>query len=406
MPSTAPRDPSSYIKHVVVIFQENRSFDNLFSGFPGADSASGGFTSTGAYVPLASVPLEDGSDPNHRRDDFENSYDGGKMDGFDKVGVFGPTKPATYVYARVPQREVQPYWDLAKNYTIGDRMFQSSSSSSFTQHQYLIAGQAGGLTDVPSAMPWGCDAPTGTTTVTINPDGSLGVGPFPCFSYGTLASTLDAKNISWGYYAPPVGGAEVGNIWSAFDAISQVRFGPDWARNVHSPETGVLSDIQNGTLPSVSIVIPDAMNSDHARFSAVNGPAWVSSIVSAVGGSQYWKDTAIFVTWDDWGGWYDHVTPPQIDAEGLGMRVPLLAISPYAKHGYVSHVLYETASITRFIEDTFGLASLGQRDATANSPTDMFDFSQTVTPLVQLRRTKSIRDFQSQRPTLIAPDDD
>jgi len=412
MPSTTPPvvqlKSSAYIKHIVVIMQENRSFDNLFSGFPGADTATGGVTSTGAFLPLATVPLEDGADPNHRHGDFLNSFDGGKMDGFDKVGVYSSsTRPATYVYARVPQTQVQPYWDMAKNYGIADRMFQSSSSASFTQHQYLIAGQAGGLTDVPSALPWGCDAPAGTTTVTLNPDGSQGVGPFPCFSYSTIATTLDAKGVTWGYYAPAVGGGDVGGVvWSAFDAISPVRYGADWTHNVRSPETTVLGDIAGGTLPSVSIVIPDAANSDHARFSAVNGPAWVSSIVNAVGASKYWQDTAIFVTWDDWGGWYDHVPPPQLDIEGLGMRVPLIVISPYAKRGFVSHTQYETASITRFIEDTFGLASLGQRDATATPPADMFDFTQSVKPLAQLRTTKSIRDFQRQRPSGVAPDDD
>ncbi len=410
MPSTPARPPvsaSSVIKHVVIIVQENRSFDNLFNGFPGADTAQGGTTSTGAYIPLATVGLEDGADPNHRRSDFVNSFDGGKMDGFDKVGVFGPSRPSTYVYAKVPQSEVQPYWDYAKNYGIADRMFQSSTSASFTQHQYLIAGQSAGLTDVPSALPWGCDAPAGTTTVTINPDGSLGTGPFPCFSYKTIADSLDAKGISWGYYAPAVSSGDVaGNIWSAFDAISPVRFGADWTRNIHSPETNVLGDITGGTLPSVSIVIPDSANSDHARFSAVNGPAWVSSIVSAVGNSKYWNDTAIFVTWDDWGGWYDHVPPIAIDAEGPGMRVPLLAISPYAKHGYISHTIYETASLTRFVEDVFGLGNMGQRDATAHSPVDMFDFTQTVKPLAAVRTTKSIRDFQMQRPSGLAPDTD
>jgi len=402
-----PVQPGSVIKHVVIIVQENRSFDNLFSGFPGADTASGGTMSNGAYVPLATVPLGDGTDPSHLRMDFINSFDGGKMDGFDKVGTFGPPKPATYAYARVPQSEVQPYWDLAKNYGIADRMFQSSTSASFTQHQYLIAGQAGGLTDVPSAFPWGCDAPSGTTTVTINANGSLGVGPFPCFSYRTIADSLDAKGVTWGYYAPAVNGGDVsGNIWSAFDAILPVRYGADWARNIHSPETNVLSDITAGSLPSVSIVVPDARNSDHARFYAVNGPAWVSSIVNAIGGSKYWSDTAIFVTWDDWGGWYDHVPPIQIDAEGPGMRVALLAISPYAKRGYVSHTIYETASLTRFVEEVFLLPSLGQRDATANSPVDMFDFTQPVKALARVRSTKSIRDFQMQPPSGVAPDDD
>ncbi|HWT06813.1 MAG TPA: alkaline phosphatase family protein, partial [Xanthomonadales bacterium] len=148
-----------------------------------------------------------------------------------------------------------------------------------------------------------------------------------------------------------------------------IRYGTDWANNEIAPETSILNDVANGTLRSVSFVTPDALNSDHARFPSATGPMWVSSIVSAIGNSKYWKDTAIFVTWDDWGGWYDHVVPPKIDQNGPGFRVPLIAISPYAKHGYVSHVQFETSSITRYIEDVFGLPTLGQRDATAPRPT-------------------------------------
>jgi phospholipase C len=133
----------------------------------------------------------------------------------------------------------------------------------------------------------------------------------------------------------------------------------------------------------------------------------VSSIVSAIGSSQYWKDTAIFVTWDDWGGWYDHVAPPKIDQNGPGFRVPLIAISPYAKHGYVSHVQLETSSITRYIEEIFNLPSLGQRDATANAPDDMFDYAQQVQPLSGVRTSRSaMRAASTRAPSHLIPDDD
>jgi phospholipase C len=133
----------------------------------------------------------------------------------------------------------------------------------------------------------------------------------------------------------------------------------------------------------------------------------VSSIVSAIGSSQYWKDTAIFVTWDDWGGWYDHVAPPKIDQNGPGFRVPLIAISPYAKHGYVSHGQLETSSITRYIEEIFNLPSLGQRDATANAPDDMFDYAQQVQPLSGVRTSRSaMRAASTRAPSHLIPDDD
>jgi phospholipase C len=128
--------------------------------------------------------------------------------------------------------------------------------------------------------------------------------------------------------------------------------------------------------------------------------------VSALGASPYWNDTAIFVTWDDWGGWYDHAVPPRGDLNGPGLRVPLIAISPYAKHGYVSHVQLETVSLLRYIEDTFGLASLGQRDAIATPPDDMFDYAQAPKPLSGIRLSTSAMRAASQRaPSYVAPDD-
>ena len=182
---------------------------------------------------------------------------------------------------------------------------------------------------------------------------------------------LDAKNVSWKYYTP-----EPYFLWTGPDAISHIRYGADWA-NVSIPETNVFSDIAQGHLPTVSWVIPTGANSDHANTLSNTGPSWVADVVNAIGASQYWKNTAIFVTWDDWGGWYDHVKPPIYDSYDLGFRVPLIVISPYAKAAYVSHTQHEFGSILHFIEEQFGLGSLGYTDARADDFSDCFNFSQT-----------------------------
>jgi phospholipase C len=192
-----------------------------------------------------------------------------------------------------------------------------------------------------------------------------------CFDHPTLFDALDAKGVSYRYYAYLKGG-----LWNAPDAIYHIRFGTDWS-HVVTPSTAIFNDISAGTFPAVSWVIPSALASDHATRTDGSGPSWVASIVNAVGQSSYWKSTAIFVLWDDWGGWYDHVAPQQYNPFELGFRVPLIVISPYAKRGYVSHVQHEFGSILRYIEETFGLQSLGYTDVRADDLADCFNYLQT-----------------------------
>jgi phospholipase C len=195
-----------------------------------------------------------------------------------------------------------------------------------------------------------------------------------------MRDLLDAKSVSWKYYSPPVEGG-TGNMWNAFDAIKAVRDGPEWGVNVTNSDTQIFTDISNGALPAVSWVIPDGSDSDHPGQQGDNGPSWVASVVNAVGQSNYWSTSAIIVVWDDWGGFYDHVPPPfQDDWGGLGFRVPMIVISPYALGGgsqnYVSHTQYEFGSILKFIEGTFGLGSLGTTDERATSMVDCFNLTQ------------------------------
>ncbi|HTU82166.1 MAG TPA: alkaline phosphatase family protein [Candidatus Acidoferrales bacterium] len=427
LPGTATTDSSSsgygVIKHVIVVIQENRSFDNFFATYPGADGALSGETSDGSTVPLAPIALKSRLVLDNSFLAFQVDYDGGKMDQFNLVTVNPHERRCTCVYAYVRRGDIEPYWTMARQYVLGDHMFTTEASGSFTGHQDLIRGSAElssgiSLIDFPTSEPWGCDAPTGTVTTLLTSTTLLpgswkyqaNKGPFPCLSYATLRDLLDAKGVTWKYYTPAVHDPDNGGqVWDAFDAISAVRNGPEWNTNVSSPNTNFFSDVSANALPAVSWVVPDGQNSDHPaqqfwHVSSDTGPSWVASIVNAIGRSPYWNSTAIVVVWDDWGGWYDHVPPPQLDYKGLGFRVPLLVISPYAKAGYVSHTQYESGSILRFIEDTFGLGRLGTSDTRANSIADAFDFGASPRKFKTIPAKYSKSFFLHQKPSNIPVD--
>jgi phospholipase C len=361
------------IQHVVIVMQENRSFDNLFAGYPGADTVSSGLNSSGQTVPLQAVTLAAPYDIDHQLFDHDYAYDGGKMDGFDKEYIGGnPSGYPNPQYGYVPPTESKPYFDMAAQYVLADRMFTSQADASFASHQYIIAGQAGHSVNLPTGM-WGCGGGPSDMVATLRQDGSFGPNEAPCFNYTTLGDELDGAGRSWRYYAPPT--SDLGYIWSAYQAVDHIYYGPDWTNDVITPPSQVLSDVQRGSLASVTWIMPSFVDSDHAGNGSASGPAWVASIVDAVGGSPFWNSTAIFILWDEWGGWYDHVAPPRVDYDGLGFRVPLLVISPYAKRGYVSHVQYEHGSILRFVEDVFGMPRMSASDRRAGSPaSDCFDF--------------------------------
>jgi len=283
-------------------------------------------------------------------------------------------------------------------------MFQSNTGPSFAAHQYMIAGESGEADEDPSSIIWGCDSPAGATVALVGPNGTDLPGVFPCFDYQTMADLLDAEGIWWRYYAP----ADVtgrGSPFSAYEAIRQIFYGSDWTNNVISPQTRVLTDIANGELAQVTWIVPDLAHSDHPGSGSSEGPDWVASIVNAVGASPFWNSTAIFIAWDDWGGWYDHVPPPSIDNMGPGFRVPLIVVSPYAKHGYISHQVHESSGFLTFIEKNFGLPDLGTRDANADDFSDCFDYTQPLTPYTQIKTKVSAETLLQEEPTG-PPDDD
>jgi phospholipase C len=410
LPAFAPSARKA-IKHVVIVIQENRSFVNIFAGFPGADAPMFGYMHDGTKVALKPVTFMDPGNLAHGFFSALYDWNSGAMNGFD-LAAQGSGNSATLPYRYLQRNLVKPYWDMAQQYTLSDRMFQTEWGGSFTAHLDLIAGTTYlnptvAEADFPDATPWGCDAPPGTQTETVTyPSYALGVGPFPCFTqFRTMADTLDAAGVSWKYYAPRITWLG-GNFWSSFDAIRSVRYGKDW-HNVISPATTILKDAASGNLPAVSWVVPDAENSDHEGSFSSTGPSWVAAIVNAAGESKDWDSTAIFVLWDDWGGWYDDAIPPKTgDYFGPGLRVPCIIISPYAKARYVSHSVYEFGSILKFVENTFGLPTLGHTDATAADMIDSFDFTKAPRPFVHIKAPFPPQHFLNEIPSLRLPDDD
>lgn len=414
---------SEVIQHVVVMVQENRTPDNLFHGLPNADIANNGTNSAGQTITLMAASLDTNYDLAHSHDAFKAMYDGGKMDGADKIGVScsANTKdcpPPNPQFKYVNPSEVQPYFQLAEQYTFGDHMFQSNQGPSFPAHQFIISG-----TSAPSASSdlfaaenpivpagiastgegAGCNAPLGTFVKMIDPSGMESSELYPCFEHQALTDLLDAQTINWQYYAPS---AENTSIWVGPDAIRHIRFGGDW-NNVILNQTQILKDIANGQLARVSWVIPSGQASDHAGINDGSGPSWVASVVNALGSSPYWPSVAIIITWDDWGGWYDHVPPPSIlNSYEYGFRVPLIVVSPYAKRAYVSHVDHDFGSILKFIEVVFKLPSLGFIDARADDLSDCFALTQAVTPFKPIAAKLTAQYFLSDKSPPLPPDDD
>jgi len=409
---------------VVVIVQENRTPDNLFHGLPGADIADEGVNSAGETIPLTPTSLATNYDLSHAHKAFVQMYDGGKMDGADRIAVtcnqgVKVCPPPNPQFMYVDPAEVIPYFQLAEQYTFADRMFQTNQGPSFPAHQFLIAGTSAptptsnffaaenpflpppnNLISPRPGTEVGCGAPNGSYVFLIDRLGGEKTSMYPCFEHGTLVDLLDSMMISWRYYAPAPG-----SIWVGPNAIRHLRFGPDWVKNVVINKTQVLTDIAEGQLPQVSWVIPTGQASDHPSVSDGSGPSWVAAVVNAIGNSPYWSNTAIFITWDDWGGWYDHVPPPIYGSYEYGFRVPLIVVSAYAKQSYVSHVTHDFGSILKFIEEDFNLPSLGYADARADDLSDCFDFSQLPTPFQPIPAEHDASYFIND-PTLPTPPDD
>ncbi|MGA8475533.1 MAG: alkaline phosphatase family protein [Candidatus Cybelea sp.] len=403
------------IKHIVYIIQENRSFDNLFQGYPGADTVAEGRDSKGELVALKPVGLAATYDIDHSAMAMFTACHGtGKlpgtkcrMDGFNREQhSFGPRGVRYPEYVYVPHKDSKPYFDMAHEWVVADHMFQSHLDESFVGHQYVIAAQAASSVNLPATL-WGCGGGESDKVATIREDRQYGKPQTACFDYKTLGDELDKAKLSWRFYTSKYlsRSSGDGSYWSAYQAVSHIYYGPDWKKDIITPQKRFLIDVAAGKLANFTWITPVCDDSDHVNCGGGFGPSWVAALVNAVGTSKFWDSTAIFVQWDDWGGLYDHVAPPFKDYDGLGFRVPLLVISPYAKQNHVSHKQYETASVLRFAEDLFGLNQLAAADARALSPAlDCFDFSQAPRKFVRIKAPLGREFFLRQANDYRAPD--
>jgi len=289
---------------------------------------------------------------------------------------------------------------------VADHMFQSHLDESFVSHQYVIAAQAAAAVDLPYGA-WGCPGGPSDAVATVTKERTYGPTEVPCWDYTTLGDELDKAKLTWKFYASAFGSASSGDgsYWSSYQAVKHIYKGPDWKKDVISPNWKFITDVRHGQLANFTWITPVCDDSDHVNCPGGYGPSWVSALVNTVGASKFWNSTAIFVMWDDWGGLYDPVKPPFEDYDGLGFRVPLLVISPYAKKDHVSKVQYETASVLRFAEDLYGLPQMAAADKRANSPAkDCFDFSQSPRPFVKIKAPYPPSFFMHQYREYQAPD--
>ena len=353
----------------MIVVKENHTFDNYFGKFPGADGATTGKLSTGEEVALIPSPDSIPVDLGHSHEDGLKAYNNGKMNGFDLVEN-GTFQGYHLGYTQYDEESLPNYWAYAKKFTLCDHYFTSVLGPSFPNHLHTIAAYSGGGFDNPNGSYWGCDSPPEARMPIVTPEGKV-ERVFPCFDFQTAADLLNTNQLTWKMYAPQ---DKLINV-NPFDAIKHIRQSAQWNTNVVSTRQ-FYEDANKGELPNVSWFIPEVIYSEHPPLSARIGEQDSVRLVSAVSESPLWKSSAIFLTWDDFGGFYDHVPPPQIDAIGLGFRVPTLVVSPFAKPGFVCHTQFEHSSLVKFIETNFELGSLGKRDVKANDMMDCFDFSQ------------------------------
>jgi phospholipase C len=367
--------PIRKIKHIVFIVKENRTFDNYFGTFSGANGATSGTISTGEVVPLTPAP-DTQHDINHSFQAAVKAIDGGAMDMFDKIGSGADLSG----YTQFQEADIPNYFAYARTFVLGDEFFSSLTGPSFPNHLYTVGAQSGGAINNPTNLHglgrWGCDSPDDSTVQALDADGNITLES-PCFEFPTLADSLEARGLTWKYYAPSQD--KSGYIWSALDAIGHIRNTDLWTQHV-VPTTDFVQDAQNGALPAMSWVVVGSGLSEHPPDSVCRGENWTVDQINAVMMGPDWDSTAIFLTWDDFGGFYDHEPPPAVDNFGFGPRVPFLIISPWVKPGYIDHTVLEFSSVLKFVEKRFRLAPLTSRDMAANDLTEAFDFGQTPLP--------------------------
>jgi phospholipase C len=378
-----PRYP---IDHIVIIDRENHSFDNLFGTFPGADGMSTAELSNGRTVRLGHTPDHTVLDLGHAGDSAAFAVDGGRMDRFALLpGAIQNGQDIADSQYR--QSDIPDYWRYAQHFTLDDHFFSTIMGPSFPNHLAVVAASSANTIDNPRGITfhsWGCDSGPYAVVDAINPRTGEPYLTKPCFNLRTLPDVLQQHDISWKYYAPSA--FQSGYIWSSLDAIRHIRYSNLWKTNVPA-DTAFIGDVRNGKLPAVSWLVTGAEQSEHPPYSMCAGENWTVDQINAVMKSRYWKTTLIVLTWDDFGGFYDHVAPPRLSYISLGPRVPTIIISPYARPRFVDRSQLDFTSILKLIEQNFRLPPLTSLDRRAHSLVSSLNLHQKpLSPLVLAKR--------------------
>ena len=376
------------IRHVVIIMQENRSFDSYFGTYPGADGIPG-LAGNPGKVPCVPDPAKGGCQKPyhdstlinvggpHTNDSFVGDLDNGRMDGFihERETCVNPVDPISCmatekidVMGYHTAHEIPNYWDYAHHFVLQDRMFEPVNTWSLPAHLAMVSGWSAICSA--AADPFSCKSsvyPVGLSTVPALP---TDLGPHhspPHYAWTDLTWLLHRSHVSWAYYIQPgpepdceTGGTfcqynaqdpRTPGIWNPLPSFTDVK--QDGQRQNIRPTKQIYSALKHGRLPAVSWVTPNGIDSEHPTSNLRTGMQYVTRVINAIMRSRAWKSTAIFLAWDDWGGFYDHVKPPRVDGLGYGFRVPGLVISPYARRGHIDHQVLSFDAYLKFIEDDF-----------------------------------------------------
>jgi phospholipase C len=379
----------SCIKHIVIIIKENRSYDTMFARLPGGDGTQFAMES-GKRVPMEVEPDALSYDLAHGGVTAIRAIDGGRMDKFYLLShahqLDRDVSDASFFPSEIPN-----YWKYATTFTVADHMFSSVLAPSFPNHLALVSGRTLHLIDNPkpykynNAYMWGCDAGK-TSRAPIYKNGKIS-WVFPCFTLQTLSTEADAAGLSWRYYSSPYG--QFGYVWNALDAVRNVRYSPEWKTNT-APTSSFAADAARGDLPALTWLTPPVKLSDHPPYSICRGENWTVTQINSIMRSRDWSSTVIILLWDDFGGFYDHVAPPQTgNPYELGPRVPAIVISPYSRPHYIDHQQFDFRSIVKFVEQQFHLPHLMKYDRSVASLGGMLDLKQNPLPPLTLQERPS-----------------
>jgi phospholipase C len=379
--------PNTPIEHFIYLMQENHSFDNYFGTYPGADG-----------IPPNTCMPEDPTDPNntkciepfhlgtrpvedldHNLITHERQFRDGKMDGF-AYAFRQEGKDGELTMGHYDDRDLPFYWNIADEYVLFDRFFTSAKGGSVRNHMFWVAGQAGVKDPRKDAIP------------------EEGWGDLP-----TIFDRLQEQGVSWKFYVqnydPKITFRDRGTgdksaqvVWVPLLAYARYLDDPEFSSRIANLDE-YYDDLANDELPAVSFIVPSGA-SEHPPGSILAGQRFVKGLINALMQSEAWESSAFLWTYDDWGGWYDHVPPPIVDDWGYGFRAPALLVSPYAKRGHVDSTELDFTSGLKFIEENYDLEPLAERDAKANNFLSAFDFTQ---PPREPRIVPSTRDEPEMR---------